>query len=157
MLTDYALAAMCVGFAIVLWRRARQLGRRRIGIWVVAFLVTAIAAALGGTAHGFREPLGTHWALVWRLTVASIAASSVALIAAGARSALRPEAADASARSEGLNWLKRGVIITLIALAVLVTKLSFHEHLNENDLFHLIQMGGLYCLFRAVGFLHNLV
>lgn len=125
-------------------------------MWVVAFVMTAVAALLGGTAHGFREPLGANWAMVWSLTVWSIAASSVLLIAAGARSALRPQAADASSRSEGLNWLKGGVIVTLAALTVLVVKLSLHEHLNQNDLFHLIQMGGLYCLYRGVGALHNL-
>ncbi len=154
MLTDYALAALCLTFAFVLWRKARQLGGRRVGLWIAAFHVTALAAAAGGTAHGFREPLGGNWALVWKLTVASIVASSVLLIAAGAGSALRPEAVDAAARSEGLKWLKRGVAVTLLALAVLVGRLSIHEHFNQNDLYHVIQMAGLYCLYRGASLLH---
>lgn len=156
MLTDYALALLCLGFALLLWRRSSPLGRRGVGMWIVAFFVTAIAAIFGGTAHGFREPLGSNWTVVWRLTVASIALSSVLLIGAGVRSALHPKPATPAARSEGLKWLKRGVAVTLIALAVLVGRLSLHEHFNHNDLFHVIQMGGLYCLFRAVRLLHDL-
>ncbi len=35
MLTDYALAALCLWFTATLWRRSK--------LWVAAFLVTAIA------------------------------------------------------------------------------------------------------------------
>ena len=84
MLTDYALAALCLWFTVAL--------RRGSKLWVAAFLVTAIAALLGGTAHGFRVPLGDHWQRVWDLTWWSIAIGSVLLIAAGTRSAVRRDA-----------------------------------------------------------------
>jgi len=73
MLTDYALAALCLWFAAALWRRSK--------LWV-----TAIAALLGGTAHGFQVPLGDQWQRVWNLTVWSIAIGSALLIASGVRS-----------------------------------------------------------------------
>ncbi len=157
MLTDYALAALCLYCAVALWRGSRQAGGRRVGLWLAAFLVTAFAALAGGTAHGFRLSLGDRWESVWMVTVWSIAASSILLITAGVRSVLRSQARDATERSEGIRWLERGIVISLVGLAVLVAKLSLHEHFNQNDLFHLIQMGGLYCLYRGAMFLHDLV
>ena len=157
MLTDYALAGLCLYFAAALWSGSRQAGGRRVVLWIAAFLVTALAAFAGGTAHGFRLSLGERWDSVWTITVWSIGASSVLLITTGVRSVLRSEARDARGRSEGIRWLKRGIVVSLIGLAVLVGKLSIHEHFNKNDLYHLIQMGGLYCLYRGAAHLHNLV
>jgi hypothetical protein len=153
MLTDYALALLCTGFAISLGRRG---GGRRMGLWVAAFLVTALAALAGGTAHGFRIPLGGNHGLLWRVTVIAIAAGSALLIAAGLRCALRPEVDDREDRRAGHRWLKGAVAVSLVGLAVLVLKLGPHRHFNHNDLYHLIQMAGLYCLYRGAGLLHGL-
>lgn len=155
MLTDYALAALCLYFVAVLWSHARRRGGRRLGLWMAAFLVTALAAILGGTAHGFRIPLGEDWAVVWNLTVIGIAGSSALLIGAGVRSVLRSEAGSEVARRDGITWLKRGIFVSGVGLAVLVGKLSLHEHFNQNDLYHVIQMGGLYCLYRGARLLHH--
>ncbi len=141
MLSDYALAALCLWFTAALWRRSK--------LWVAAYLVTAIAALLGGTAHGFRVPLGDHWQRVWDLTWWSIAIGSVLLIVAGVRSAVRRDATSDTARQDGLRWLKWAIAVSLVALVVLVAKLSLHQHVNQNDMYHVIQMGGLYCLYRG--------
>ena len=73
MLTDYALTLACAWFALSLLRRGKG---RKVGLWVAAFLMTAFAAVAGGTAHGFRIPLGESHRLVWTITVAAIAAGS---------------------------------------------------------------------------------
>lgn len=151
MATDYLLAVLCVILAL----RLRS-SSRRTGMWVAAFLVTAVAALFGGTAHGFRVPLGEHWQVVWTLTVWSIAAGSVLLIATAVRSVLRSESASTEARREGIRWLKWAIAVSLVAIVVLVAKLSIHEHFNQNDLYHVIQMGGLYCLYRSAVLLHDL-
>lgn len=156
MLTDYALALLCVYFGIRLLVASRNAGGRSIGLWVGAFAMTAIAAVAGGTAHGFRAPLGESWGAVWRLTVWSIGASAVLLIAAGLRSALRAEAVDAATRRKGIVWLKLAIGISLTGLVVLLGRLSLHQHFNQNDLYHVIQMAGLYALFRGAMFLHGL-
>jgi hypothetical protein len=127
-----------------------------MGLWVAAFLVTALAALAGGTAHGFRIPLGGNHGLLWRVTVIAIAAGSALLIAAGLRCALRPEVDDREDRRAGHRWLKGAVAVSLVGLAVLVLKLGPHRHFNHNDLYHLIQMAGLYCLYRGAGLLHGL-
>lgn len=156
MLTDYALTLLCAWFAFSLWRRSGPSGGRRVGLWVAAFSVTALAALAGGTAHGFRVPLGETWGLVWRITVLSIAAGSALLIAAGVRSAVRPQAEHEEARREGIVWLKRAIGVSLAGLAVLVLKLSPHADFNHNDLYHVIQMGGLFCLYRGAVLLRGL-
>jgi len=146
MLTDYALALLCACFAVSLYLSSPD---RKISIWIGAFSVTAFAALAGGTAHGFRIPLGENWSLVWRLTVFSIALGSALLIAAGIRSATHPETTDGKARRLGHRWLKRAVGISLFGLVILALKLSPHPRFNHNDLYHVIQMGGLYCLYRG--------
>jgi Family of unknown function (DUF6962) len=156
MATDYLLAVLSVGIAISLARSAARSGGRRIELWVVAFAVLALAAVAGGTAHGFRSPLGESWSLVWRITVWSIAAGSALLIAAGIRSVLRSEATSASARRKGIAWLESAIAVSVAGLAILVGKLSLHENFNQNDLYHVVQMVGLYCLYRGAVLLHGL-
>jgi len=153
MLTDYAITVMCAVFAIRLYRCSEG---RSAGLWIAAFSVTAFAALAGGTAHGFRVPLGEDWSVVWRTTVVSIALGSALLVAAGIRSALRPQSGDERTRREGFLWLKRAIGVSLAGLAVLVLKLAPHRHFNHNDLYHVIQMGGLYCLYWGAVLLHGL-
>jgi len=146
MLTDYALALLSAFFAFSISLRSSA---RKPWIWIAAFSLIGIAALTGGTAHGFRGPLGDNWGLVWKITVSCIALGSALLIVAGIRSAVHPETSDRDARRLGHRWLKRAVAVSLPALAVLVLKLSPHPHFNHNDVYHVIQMGGLYCLYRA--------
>jgi ribose/xylose/arabinose/galactoside ABC-type transport system permease subunit len=157
MLTDYLLAGLCLYFAASIASRSSKLERRKTGLWVAAFVMTALAALAGGTAHGFRIPLGDFRSIVWSLTVSSIAAGSVLLIAAGVDSALHPDARSETSRREGVSWLKRAVVVTLASLALLVGKVSFHEHFNQNDLYHVVQMVGLYFLYRGALLLRGLV
>jgi len=154
MLTDYALFVICTYFAasIAAPRSASRL--REVGLWVGGFGVTALAALFGGTAHGFRIPLGSHWDVVWAVTVVSIALGATLLVAAGARSALYPGTRDESRRRAGHLWLKRAVATTLVALVLLVAQVSIARHFNHNDLYHVIQMVGLLCLYLAVQCLH---
>jgi hypothetical protein len=146
MLTDYALALLGAFFAVSLYLRSSG---RKMSLWITAFSVIALAALAGGTAHGFRVPLGESWVTVQRITVFSIALGSALLITAGIRSAIYPQTLDRNARYIGHRWLKRAVVISSVGLVVLVLKLSPHPQFNHNDLYHVIQMGGLYCLYRA--------
>jgi hypothetical protein len=146
MLTDYALALLAAYFAFSLYHRSPD---RKMSLWIAAFSVIAVAGLAGGTAHGFRLTLGESWGLVWRITTFSIGLGSALLIAAGIRSAMQPKTLDRNARHIGHRYLKRAVAISLVGLAVLVLKLSPHPCFNHNDLYHVIQMGGLYCLYRG--------
>lgn len=142
MATDYLLAGVCLAFA---WRLRSRRGAR---LMALAFAVTGAAAVLGGTAHGFYVPLGALSKWVWGATIACIAAGSVLLIGGGIRAAMRTRSS-LRRRAEGLEWMKRAVAITVVALGVLAGQVSFHRHFNQNDLYHVVQLAGLYCLYRG--------
>ncbi len=147
MLTDYLLVVESVAIAVSLHRKVGMRGTAPW--WAAAFLVTALAALAGGTAHGFALYLGPKLGTVWTVTVSSIVASAALLIACGVGSVLRPLATDPAQKKVGHNWLWSAVIVTLIGLAIQQTGWTLHDHFNHNDLYHVIQMGGLYCLYQG--------
>lgn len=151
-LTDYVMAVQSLVQALLLMRAARHaIGEPRpaVGLYVAGFLMAALASFAGGTSHGFRPQLGDYWSPVWTLTVWSIVIAFILLIAAGIRSSLRPQVIDAPARHAGRVWLVWGFGLTAVGLVVLVTRVSFHQHFNQNDLYHIIQWGGLYGVYRG--------
>jgi hypothetical protein len=83
MLTDYALAGVTGWLG---WRlfRARE-GQAVRSYWVLAFAALALAAALGGSYHGFATALTeTVRQLLWKVTVLAIGFASFAMFAGSA-------------------------------------------------------------------------
>jgi hypothetical protein len=158
MLTDYLLTVLAAAFAISLRHRAGNCDRtqsnpfrdRSAGLWPLAFGVTALAALAGGTAHGFRLYLGElGHARVWQLTVGLIVLSAGLIMGAAIRSILRPRITSGARRRAGHRWLKRGLFVTLVGVAIQQSGCGVHTHFNHNDLYHVVQMAGLYCLYRG--------
>lgn len=151
-LTDYAMALQSAVQAIAL-RRAIIAADRPPDIaarlYLAGFTMAAWASFAGGSSHGFRAPLGEYWSPVWTFTVWAIVTAFVLLIAAGVRSAARPVVTDPLVRRRGRRWLLVGFGITAVGLTFLVQKVSFHQHFNHNDLYHVVQMGGLYGVYRG--------
>ncbi len=54
----------------------------------------------------------------------------------------------AGSRPRG-RWTAAGVAVSFAAAAVQQSGLALHRHFNHNDLYHVIQMGGLYLLYRG--------
>ena len=157
MVTDYLMAAQCVFLALSLLAKSRRAGRGSVGLWVTAFLVAALAAFAGGTAHGFRLYLGeANWSVVWTITVWSIGSGSVLMFIAGLRSALRPETDVVEDRKAGVRWLRRGIVVSAVGILLMVTKVSLHQHFNHNDLYHVAQMVGLYSFYKGAVLLHGI-
>jgi hypothetical protein len=101
LLTDYALAGVSGWLAFLLWR-ARE-GERSRSLWALAFGALALAAALGGTYHGFAPAFpDTVVFLLWKATVLAIGVSSFAMLAgsiiATTRAARKPLLAVAAAK-----------------------------------------------------------
>ncbi len=46
-------------------------------------------------------------------------------------------------------WVLSGVAITFAGALVQLSGVRFHEHFNHNDLFHLVQVAGLYAFYRS--------
>jgi hypothetical protein len=159
MLTDYVLAALAISFAARIWLRATRApdrmkvelpGGGSAGLWCFAFAATALAALAGGTAHGFRLYLGdAAHARLWQATVALITLSAALTLWAAIRSVLRPSIPAGPARRTAHRWLKLGLYVTLLGVAIQQSGCGLHAHFNHNDLYHVVQMVGLYCLYRG--------
>lgn len=52
-------------------------------------------------------------------------------------------------------WLLAGVLVSFAGGLVQALKLAPHRHFNHNDLFHVIQMGGVWLFFRAAQLLRD--
>jgi hypothetical protein len=157
MVTDYLLTAWLIVLAVSLLRRADVAGRKHVRLWVIAFAVGALAALAGGTAHGFKLYLGpTYHAAVWTVTVISIGLTTILMLTAGIRSARHPTTPDREKRHRGHQWLKGGILVTAIGLLIQVSGWSIHEHFNHNDIYHLVQMVGIYFFYRGALSLHDL-
>ncbi len=80
MLTDYALAGVS-GWLGVLLFRART-GQAARSSWALAFAALALAAALGGTYHGFAPQLSERTLdLIWQATVFTAGVASFGMLA----------------------------------------------------------------------------
>ena len=193
--TDYLLAALGVWLGWRLVRGGRDAGETSRTLWGTSFLALAVAAAAGGTVHGFGDALGLvggGW--LWRLTTFAIGFGSAALLSAAvlARLTGAPRVAALAlvvtklaaylawtsvhddflyvicdyapslllvvglmafpgrrAPLPGAGWAAAGVAVSFLAAAVQTSGFSLHRHFNHNDLYHVIQMGGLYLLYRG--------
>ena len=120
-------------------------------------MIGALAAFAGGTAHGFKLYLGPiNHAVVWNVTVISIGLATLLMLIAGIRSARHPTTPDREKRHRGHRWLKGGILVTAVGLLIQQSGWSIHEHFNHNDIYHLVQMVGIYFFYRGALLLHDL-
>jgi hypothetical protein len=146
MVTDYVITAWCVLLGTKLRGKLPFAGPIQLWIWV--FRVTALAALAGGTSHGFKLYLeGPALAVLWTLTVAAIGASVVLAVAASWRSFQHSHLSAAHRDSARRCW-QTGVFVSLAGVAVQQSSWGLHQHFNHNDIYHLIQMVGLYYFYR---------
>ena len=83
LLTDYALAGV-TGWLAWSLLRARE-GQRARSFWALAFAALALAAALGGTWHGFAPAFAEIAViLVWKATVLCVGIASFGMLAGSA-------------------------------------------------------------------------
>ena len=143
LLTDYILAGGSLLFAWRLKATTRMQGQTCHKLWGLAFLFAATAAVLGGTYHGFSLYLGEslHRAL-WNATVYFIGLASGLMISGTLTSSLHRQ-------HESVPWFLWGVGISLFGLGIQQSDIRLHEHLNHNDLSHIILLGALYLFYRG--------
>jgi len=152
-LTDYAMALQSAVHAVTLRRAVIAADRpadMAVRLYLAGFAMAAWASFAGGTSHGFRPQMGESvWGVVWTFTVIAIVTAFALLMAGGARSAMSPTVVDPRRRRSGRRWLLVGFGATAVGLTLLVQKVSFHPHFNHNDLYHVVQMAGLYGVYRG--------
>jgi hypothetical protein len=143
MITDYGLAAASLGFAVALRRSIGPGNRVSAWFWCAAFVASAVAAAAGGTYHGFATHLGQETLRsLWNVAMFSMGACG-AFITAGIHSAY------VRRRDGTVKWLVSGIVVTLLGAAVQQGRIPRGPNFNHNDAYHLIQIVGLYFLFRC--------
>lgn len=80
--TDWLLALVVGYWSLRLWRRPQASARW----WAAAFAASALAAAVGGAAHGFAPSLGPlERQLIWKCTVLSVGLASLCLLVGAGR------------------------------------------------------------------------
>ncbi|MCH6560395.1 hypothetical protein IH799_08600 [candidate division KSB1 bacterium] len=52
-------------------------------------------------------------------------------------------------------WLISGVVVSFAAAGIQMSGFTIHQHFNHNDLYHVIQMGAIYLLYRGAGLLKD--
>jgi hypothetical protein len=142
-LTDYAAAVVSVVFAASLYRRIGPGNRVSAWFWCAAFLATAAATTAGGIFHGFRTHLRpTALGMLWNSAL-FLAGGAVAFVVAAIRSA------DVRREDHTVDWLAGSIVVTLAGLAVQQSDFPRGVFFNHNDVYHVIQIGALYLLFRC--------
>jgi len=141
MLTDYALGAENLFFAVSTYTRFHSRNRVNGLLLLLGFLAQAISGFAGGTFHGFAAHLQ-------RSTVQSI--WNLTMISGGATLAFLASAIHAAeVHRENGKWIVAGVVIGVAGLGVQVTGFRAHQAWNHNDVFHLILIGSMYLFFRG--------
>ncbi|MBW4467940.1 MAG: hypothetical protein KME07_21145 [Pegethrix bostrychoides GSE-TBD4-15B] len=106
-LTDYALAGVACIFAGFLLRIGWLKRQVSVGCWGMAFGFVALAAALGGTCHGFSAQLGALGYDLWRAMIYSLSWASLMLLSGSViGSSVRPYR----------NWLLLAALIKTLWL-----------------------------------------
>jgi len=54
-----------------------------------------------------------------------------------------------SRRAMSAPWLIGGVLVSFLAAAIQVNEIALHRQFNHNDLYHVIQMVGMYLFYRG--------
>ena len=142
MITDYLLALACAVFAILTLRT--ESSHAALPVWFMAFTTGAIAALLGGTFHGFRVQLAGKGKGIWEFTLILIGASAAFMIAGAIVSSV------SRGELEYVKWIRRGLIVSAVGFAVQKSGFGFHQHFNHNDIYHVIQIVGFWCLYEGV-------
>ncbi len=75
---------------------------------------------------------------------------------AGLSSALHPDTENPTNYRTGISWLAMGILVSAVGVMFMILELSLHEHFNQNDLYHLIQVVGLFSFYEGVVRLHGL-
>lgn len=134
--------------ALLLWKITVY----AVGAAGFSLLVAAVIAAFAGRSRrcllglaGLKFLLYAAWMAThndFRFVIYDYAPSLLAVLLLQIHGAFRR-------RQSSAPWLIGGILVSFIAAGVQRSGLLLHEHFNHNDLYHVIQMGAFWLLFRG--------
>ena len=138
--TDYVLAAISIGFGVVLLRQRTHRGTL---LWSIGFLCLAAAGITGGSFHGFRLMMSdSNHRSLWNITMLLIGASAAFMISGALTGPL-------SRYGKNTRWHAAGLLVSMVGLVIQQGHVSPHPSFNHNDLFHCVQIVALWCFYRG--------
>jgi hypothetical protein len=190
LVTDYILAVECLVFAVLLFRKAKN--ETPILLWSISFFTIALAAATGGTYHGFVQSLSVSISsALWKITLYAIGLSTFCMLSGMILAALKGKVRTiflilAAIQFLGFViligrsyeykyvihdyvpamavilalciyrlsrpyaiWIIAGILISFAAAGIQLSGFTLHKNFNHNDLYHVVQMIGMYLLYRG--------
>ena len=143
MLTDYALVAASLYFAFHLARTMGPHNRVSAWLWCSAFVVSAIAALLGGIYHGFMAYFDPRTLrIIWGAVIYFVGLNT-GLMFGGIH------AADVRREDGTIKWMLSGIGLTVLGLLIQRTEFRSHMNFNHNDSYHVLQLVAYYLFFRG--------
>ena len=58
-------------------------------------------------------------------------------------------------QAESAKWILSGVAVSVISAAIQRSGFDLHVHFNHNDLYHVVQIAGLYLFYRGASLLQD--
>jgi len=145
MLTDYGRGGASLLFGLFLWMHFGPKNRTTIRLWMLCFAGVCIAALVGGTYHGFASYFSDSGLReLWNVTIYSSGFAGGSVVSAAI-------ASDVSSRKLGRKWLTAGTLVTFAGIAIQQTGFRHGAAFNHNDVYHVIQIAGLYYFFKCAG------
>jgi hypothetical protein len=142
-LTDYALGAASLYFAIALQQR-KVPKSRSVQLWSLGFFFSAAAAFIGGTFHALKFHVADSvLSTLWNITIALIGAGG-AFMGSGVM------VSSIHRHHESRPWLLAGVGVTSAGILIQQTNMPLH-----NDIFHCTQILALYLFFSGARLLED--
>jgi hypothetical protein len=148
-ISDYALAAASLTFAIAVGRSIGPHNRVSAWFWCAAFIAAVVAGAAGGAFHSLEAQSQVPMrGRLWTLIIVSMGAFG-AFVTAGIH------AANVQRKDGTVGWLAAGILITLIGAAVQRLPFPVRATLDQNAAYHLIQIVALYLFYRCARTIHD--
>jgi hypothetical protein len=124
-LTDYFLALECAVFACLLYFKNDRLKPFRL--WFAIFLgALSLAAALGGTVHGFFVDESTAgYKILWPATLVALGLAALAGWGISSRMIFSPETARKTAGAAAVLFLVYSVVVVFVNQSFLVAILHY--------------------------------
>lgn len=150
------------GFALYLGEVAK------VAIWKTTVYAIGLASffMLSGTIISSVSPKISRWLLaatvlkflvyaVWMVTHNDFRYVIIDYVPAMFGVILLQLYAFVSRRDKSVGWIIAGVLVSFVAAGIQQSGFTIHQHFNYNDLYHVIQMGAIYLLFRGAFLLRD--